>query len=87
MDLSSGDILITLGVVELAGCLMCAFYWLRGRGIDLPWIRRQPPTADSQPAPGDSGRHHVPDELLHSATIRLSADGRARARVRHPTDQ
>ena len=87
MDLSSGDILITLGVVEIAGCMLCAFYWLRGRGIDLPWTSRQHLSAETQPAPEDSGRHHVPDELLHSATIRLSADGRARARVPHPTDQ
>lgn len=29
----------------------------------------------------DTGRHHVPDELLQAATYRLSADRRARARV------
>lgn len=29
----------------------------------------------------DTGRHHVPDELLHSPTYRLSADLRARAKV------
>jgi hypothetical protein len=31
--------------------------------------------------PADTGRHHVPDVLLHSPTYRLSADCRARARV------
>ena len=41
----------------------------------------------SEPAPderndvSDSGRHHVPDELLQASTYRLSADRRARARV------
>ncbi len=29
----------------------------------------------------DTGRHHVPDQLLHSPTYRLSADLRARAKV------
>jgi hypothetical protein len=33
----------------------------------------------------DTGRHHVPDGLLHSVTYRLSADLRARARVPGPT--
>ena len=43
--------------------------------------------AHAGPAPqerndvSDSGRHHVPDELLQAATYRLSADRRARARV------
>jgi hypothetical protein len=31
--------------------------------------------------PADTGRHHVPDVLLHSPTYRLSADRLARARV------
>ena len=43
MDLSASDILITLGVVELIGCLVCGFYWLRGRGVTLPGGRRPRP--------------------------------------------
>ena len=109
MDLSASDILIALGVVELAGCLVCGFFWLRGRDVELPWAsaRSARPArpaffsagpvhrvrtarhlaAAPDPSPEDSGRHHVPDELLHSVTIRLSPDGRARAKVPHPTDQ
>jgi hypothetical protein len=36
------------------------------------------------PDPETTGRHHLPDSLLHGATYRLSADRVARAKVRSP---
>ncbi|GGL08352.1 hypothetical protein [Mangrovihabitans endophyticus] len=43
------------------------------------WMRRV--SAPAGTAVSDTGRHHLPDELLGGATYRLSPDGIARAKV------
>ncbi len=55
---------------------------------EAPMVAPQAPAVAAEAVPAaepdelsDSGRHHVPDHLLHSPTYRLSADLRARAKV------
>jgi hypothetical protein len=54
------------------------------------WIDEIRPAQDSieqdslEPDLESTGRHHLPDGLLHGATYRLSADRVARAKVRSP---
>lgn len=52
--------------------------------VSIPAVSIPAPSRQVPDEVSDTGRHHVPDELLHSTTYRLPADRRARARVPEP---
>jgi len=84
-----------IGVLLVAAVILQTVYRYAGRRAGdpetgRPDARRTAPADQvvrvSSPAghPEDSGRHHVPEEFLRVATIRLSADRIARAKVPPP---
>lgn len=55
MDLSTNDVLFVLGAIELAACVGCALYWLKGRGSEGRPVRRRAAREKPGPAPARTG--------------------------------
>ncbi len=81
MDFVTSDALLLIGAVALVAAAVCGVSWLLDE-LAEPAARDTRGSAPVHRPTGDTGRHHVPEELLRSTTTRLGADLRARAKVR-----